>query len=193
MPLAATARKLTLDEGMEHLDEGGAALADLRPVESYLESHIPGSLALVYEFGPGLAGRARDCLPLDLGLILLDPGDVDLGNAAAALRGKGFTVVGALEDALEGWSESRGALGSTEVISERDPASGQVLDVGDPGAAAPDDATSIPIERLYGRAGELEGVSRVTLAAGYGVRAALAVGILEQHKVEEIVFWRTLG
>jgi rhodanese-related sulfurtransferase len=193
VPVTTTVRKLTFGEGMDHLDEGGAALVDLRPVESYLESHIPGSLALVYEFGPGLAGRARDCLPLDLGLILLDPGQVDLGNAAAALRGKGFTVMGAIDDALEAWPESRGALGSTDVIGGRDTPSGQVLDVGDPGVAPLQDATSIPIERLYRRAGELEGASPITLAAGYGVRAALAVGILEQHRVEKIVFWRTLG
>ncbi len=193
MPVTSTVRQLKLSEGLGHLGEGGATLVDLRPVTSYLESHIPGSLALVYEFGPGLAGRARDCLPLDLRLILLDPGDVDLGNAAAALRGKGFTVVGGVEDALDAWSESGEALGSTGTIGPHDAPSGQVLDVGDPGAAPPGGAFSIPIEGLYGRAAELDGVAPVTLAAGYGVRAALAVGILEQHRVEKILFWRTLG
>lgn len=193
MPVTSTVRRLSLGKGLDHLGEGGAALVDLRPVEDYLESHIPGSLALVYEFGPGLAGRARDCLPLDLQLILLDPGDVDLGNAAAALRGKGFTVVGGIEDPLHGWSESGEELGSTGIIGAHDVPSGQVLDVGDPGASPPQETMSIPIERLYGRGGELDGVSPVTLAAGYGVRAALAVGILERHEVDEILFWRTLG
>ncbi|MDQ3784261.1 MAG: rhodanese-like domain-containing protein [Actinomycetota bacterium] len=193
MPVVATVRELSLDDGLDHLGVGGAAFIDLRPVTAYLESHIPGSLALVYEFGPGLSGRARDCLPLNLRLMLLDPGDVDIGNAAAALRGKGFTVVGSVPGALEAWPETRGALGSTETVGGDGTPSGQVLDVGDPGAAAPQDAMSIPVERLYQRAGELEGVSPVTVAAGHGVRAALAVGVLEQHQVEKIQLWWTRG
>ena len=192
MPVTATLRRLTLDEGSQHVGEGGVALIDLRPLEPYLESHIPGSIALVYEFGPGLSGRARDCLPLDLGLILLESGGIDLGNAAAALRGKGFTVVGAVNDPINSWMESGHELRSTEVIGAREGPRGLVLDVGDPGVTSPQGATSIPIERLFGRVGELEGAGSVTLAAGYGVRAALAIGILERHNVEEILFWRTL-
>ena len=41
----------------------GAAFVDLRPTDDYLEVHIPGSLSLVYEFGPGMAARARDWAP----------------------------------------------------------------------------------------------------------------------------------
>ncbi|MDQ3766967.1 MAG: rhodanese-like domain-containing protein [Actinomycetota bacterium] len=191
--MTTTVRPLSLGEGLDHLAEGGTALIDLRPVEAYLESHIPKSLALVYEFGPGLPGRARDCLPLDLRLVLLDPGDLDLGNAAAALRGKGFTVVGAIDDPLDAWSQAGEELRSTEVIGAHDVPSGLVLDVGDPGASPPNETASIPIERLYGRVEELDGNCSITLAAGYGVRAALAVGILERHEVEEILFWRTRG
>lgn len=193
MPVATTVRQLDLPEGLEHLATGGAALVDLRPVQEYLESHIPGSLALVYEFGPGLQSRARDCLPLDLRLLLIDPGEVDLGNAAAALRGKGFTVVGSIAGALEAWPEARGALESTQTLGPHDSPSETVLDVGDPGAAVPDGARYVPIERFYGRAGDLEGASSVTIAAGRGVRAALAVGILEQHGVEGVRFWWTRG
>ncbi len=192
MPVTTTVRRLSLHEGVEHLKENGAALVDLRPVGPYLESHIPGSLALVYEFGPGLSGRARDCLPLGLKLILLDHGEIDIGNAAAALRGKGFTVVGAIEGAIEAWPDSGEKLRATGTIGAQDTPSGRVLDVGDPGVLRPEDALTIPIERLYARAAEVRGASPVTLAAGYGVRAALAVGILEQQGVEEILFWRTL-
>ena len=192
MPVTITVRRLSLHEGVEHLREGGAALIDLRPVGAYLESHIPGSLALVYEFGPGLPGRARDCLPLGLELILLDHGAIDIGNAAAGLRGKGFTVVGAIEGALEAWPDSGEELRATRTIGARDAPSGQVLDVGDPGVSHPENALTIPIERLYTRAEEVRGAAPVTLAAGYGVRAALAVGILEHHGVEEVLFWRTL-
>jgi rhodanese-related sulfurtransferase len=191
--VTTTVRRLSLDQGLEHLGEGGGALIDLRPAGPYLESHIPESLALTYEFGPGLPARARDCLPLDLGLILLDPGDIDLSNAAAALRGKGFTVIGAVHDPLGAWSESGREVRSTRVIGGDEVPAGLVLEVGDPGAAPPEGAMSIPIERLYRRAGELDRASSVTLAAGYGVRAALAVGILERHEVNEIVFWRTRG
>ena len=190
MPVATTVRELSLDEGLGRLD-AGAALVDLRPVGDYLGSHIPGALALAYEFGPGLSSRARDCLPLDLTLVLLDPGGIDIRNAAAALRGKGFTVVGSLSGALEAWPGARGALRSTQAIGPGEMPSGRVLDVGDPDAAPPPDALSIPIEHFYRRATELEGVSPVTVAAGRGVRAALAVGILEQHGLEDVRFWWT--
>lgn len=190
MPVA-TVRGLNLGQGLDYLAEGGAALVDLRPVADYLDSHIPASLALIYEFGPGLPGRARDCLPLGLRLLLLDPGGIDIGNAAAGLRGKGFTVVGSIEGALEAWPEARGALRSTPTSGPDDSPSGRVLDVGDPGVSTPHDAMSIPIERLYRRAAELDGVSPVTVAAGRGVRAALAVGVLEGHGVEDVRFWWT--
>lgn len=182
-------RTLPFDEALAHLDDG-AALADLRSIESYLEVHVPGSLELLYEFGPGMAARARDCLPLSLPLILLDLGQGDVRHAAASLRGKGFAVLGKIEDGINQWAATRGAPASCDVVQHEDPPDGAVLDVGDPGARAPGDAIRIPIELLWARAGEVAGHEHVMVSAGYGVRAALAVGILERAGVQRVTFWK---
>lgn len=189
MPTTSTLRTLPFDETLAHLDDG-AALVDLRSIESYLEVHVPGSLELLYEFGPGMAARARDCLPVSLPLILLDLGQGDVRHAAASLRGKGFAVLGATDDGINQWAATRAAPASTEVLHQDRPPEGAVLHVGDPGARAPEDALHIPIERLWTRVGEAGGHKRITVAAGYGVRAALAVGMLERAGVEQIGFWK---
>ena len=183
-----TLKTLQFDGALAFVDEG-AAFVDLRPIESYLEVHVPGSLALLYEFGPGMAARARDCLPLDVPLVLMVDDDAHMPNAAAALRGKGFTVLGQVEDAINRWAEARGAPASTEVVTGADPPEGTVLDVGDPGAARPADALHVPVERLWTRAGEVPDDGAVVVVSGYGVRAALAVGMLERVG-RQVVVWR---
>ncbi|MEA2509415.1 MAG: hydroxyacylglutathione hydrolase [Actinomycetota bacterium] len=189
MPVTSMLHTLDFDDALAQVD-AGAAFVDLRPVQAYLDVHIPGSMELLYEFGPGFAGRARDCLPLDLPLILLDLGYGDLDNAAAALRGKGFSVEGAVGDGINKWASTRGRPVSTEVI-EGDRASGGIaVDVGDPGTGLCEGARQIPLERLWDHAGELKGADRVVVVAGVGVRAALAVGILERSGVTEVAFWR---
>jgi rhodanese-related sulfurtransferase len=190
MPVTSTLKKLNFDGALELVDRG-AAFVDLRPPEDYLDVHVPGSLALIYEFGPGMAARARDCIPLGLGLVIMDLGAGDVMHAAASLRGKGFTVLGTVEDAINSWAAARGAPASTETISVA-PGKGTILDVGDPGSQVPQEAVRIPVERLWARVGELDTVGPVAVAAGYGVRACLAVGILERAGHEEIMLWRTL-
>lgn len=165
--------------------ERGAAFVDLRPIESYLEVHIPGSLALLYEFGPGMASRARDCLPLSVPLVLLELGHGDGAHAAGSLRGKGFTVLGQLSDGINEWAAGGGSPVSTEIVTQPQ---GRVLDVGDPGAQPGEDATRIPVDRLWARASELGDDEAITVASGYGVRAALAVGILERFG-HEVAIW----
>jgi rhodanese-related sulfurtransferase len=189
MPVHSVLRTLDFDDALTAADSG-AVFVDVRPVQAYLDVHIPGSLELLYEFGPGFAGRARDCLPLDLPLILLDLGDGDLDNAAASLRGKGFEVLGSVADGINQWASARGAPVSTEVI-EGDRASGGIaVDVGDPGAGRCEGARRVALERLWDEAGSLKGAGRVVVVAGVGVRAALAVGILERRGIEEVAFWR---
>ncbi len=189
MLATSTVRDLPFNEVLANLD-GGAALVDLRSIESYLEVHVPGSLELLYEFGPGMAARARDCLPLSLPLILLDLGQGDLGHAAASLRGKGFAVLGKTADGINQWAATRGAPASTDLVKER-AGDGTLLHVGDPGARAPEGALHIPIELLWARASEVKAQGGVTVVAGYGVRSALAIGILERAGVEQISFWKT--
>jgi rhodanese-related sulfurtransferase len=189
MLVTSPLRQLDFDDALTRVD-AGAAFVDLRPVQAYLDVHLPGSLELLYEFGPGFAGRARDCLPLGLPLILLNLGEGNLENAAAALRGKGFNVVGIVVDGINQWASRRGAPVSTEVI-EGDRASGGIaIDVGDPGAGRCEGSREIPLERLWAESAQLKGAERVVVVAGWGVRAALAVGILECHGVHEVAFWR---
>jgi hydroxyacylglutathione hydrolase len=185
----STLRDLAVAEA-EELRDGGAAYVDLGPVDDYLDVHVPGSLALLYEFGPGLASRARDCLPLDLPLILLDSDKANSAHAAASLRGKGFTVEGVLPGGVTAWGQELGAPGSTEVVEGSDAPEGWLLDVGDPLVDHADGAVKIPVEQLWSRTDEIE-AGRVVVAGGVGVRAALAVGILERAGIEEILFWKT--
>lgn len=179
-----SARTLPFEEAAAAV-ERGAAFVDLRPIESYLEVHIPGSLALLYEFGPGMASRARDCLPLTVPLVLLDLGHGDLAHAAGSLRGKGFTVLGQVADGINEWAAAGGSPVSTEIVNQT---RGIVLDVGDPGAQPSEDAMRIPVDRLWARAPELDEDEAITVASGYGVRAALAVGILERFG-HEVAVW----
>jgi rhodanese-related sulfurtransferase len=123
-------------------------------------------------------------------LILLDLGRGDLQNAAAALRGKGFDVAGTVADGINLWALTRGSPISTEVV-EGDRASGGIaVDVGDPGAGHCEGARRIPLEHLWEGVEDLSGAERVVVVAGVGVRAALAVGILERRGVKEVAYWK---
>jgi hydroxyacylglutathione hydrolase len=108
---------------------------------------------------------------------------------ASALRGKGFAVVGVLDGGLQAWAGAHGTPTSTDVIEGDASVTGTILGVSDPGADAPEGATTIPIERLWDRVGEIAHDEPVTVVAGSGVRAALAVGMLERAGVEQISFW----
>lgn len=190
MLATTTLKGLDFDEALGLFD-AGAAFVDLRSLDDYLDVHIPGSLSLQYESGPGLAGRARDCLPLDLTLIILDLGSGDAVRAAAALRGKGFAVAGAVDDGLNRWAAARPHLNSTETVrSGVAPVGGTILDLGDRGAQRGAADIHIPLERLWDRTDELEGKDGIVIAAGYGIRAALAVGILEHAGIDKIAFWK---
>jgi rhodanese-related sulfurtransferase len=178
MTVTVTVKRLTFEEALDVVELGGALL-DLRPVSDYLDAHVPGSINVVYERGPGMSSRARDCLPLDIPYVLLDLGHGDARIAASGLRGRGFNVVGSVDDALNQWAGTGQRLASTEILTG--PPAGVLIDVGDPGAAAPADAIAIPADDLWVRAAELDSSGRVSVVAGYGVRAALCVGILERR------------
>jgi rhodanese-related sulfurtransferase len=185
----APLRRLEFDEAMAEFDEG-ASLVDLRAVDDYLDVHVPGSLSLLFERGPGMPSRARDCLPLSLRLILVDLGGIDVEFAAASLRSKGFDVIGSLPDAINQWANNGGKPGSTDVVTQQSVPDGLVLDVADPGAKAPNGAKRVPMDELWERIDEVDDERRVVIAAGAGVRAAMGVGMLERAGVEEVVFWR---
>lgn len=189
MPVLTTLKTLDFREATRLVEEG-AAFVDFRPVDKYFAGHIPGSIPLLYEAGPGLPSRARDCLPLDLPLVLLDAPRVDMANAAAALRGKGFSVLGKCENALERWRAEHGGLTATDMPSEP-PDVDVALDVGDPGARPPEGALRVPVESLWKELDRLEGVGRIVVVAGVGVRAALAVGMLERAGVKKVQIWRS--
>ena len=188
MTLATTSvRKLDVSEASARV-EGGAAFIDLRPTSSYLDVHIPGSLALKYEFGPGMPGRARDCIPLEVPFVLLHHEGLDTQAVTAAFRGKGFTVLGYVEEGLTAWGHLHGAPASTEVVADAKPPADVVLDVGDPGVRLYEDALLISVEKLWSRTDEIT-ADRVAILAGRGVRASLAVGMLERAGITDIAFW----
>ena len=190
MVTTSTLKSLSFSETMRHVNEG-AAFVDLRDVRSYLDVHIPGSLSLLYESGPGFQSRARDCIPLEVPLVLMEREGVEMVNAASSLRGRGFDVTGVVQDAVNEWAKWYGTPSSTETYRGPRPRHSLVLDVSDPGVVGADSATVIPIEQLWERSHEVAAEPRVVVASGYGVRAALAVGILERAGVKETIVWDT--
>lgn len=192
MVVTSTLKRLSFSEALHHVDQG-AAWIDLRDVPSYLEVHIPGSLSLLYESGPGFQSRARDCIPLEVPLVLIERADVDMVAAGSSLRGRGFGVVGTVADAVNEWSRSHGTPASTDTYRGPSPTNSLVLDVSDPGTTGVGEALRIPIEQLWATAGDLAAEPRVVIASGYGVRAALAVGVLERAGVAETIVWQTRG
>jgi hydroxyacylglutathione hydrolase len=192
MAVTTTVKHLTFDEALEVVDLGGA-LIDLRPTAQYLDAHVPGALDVVYESGPGMSTRARDCLPLGIPYVLLELGYGDVALAAAALRGKGFAVVGSVEDSLNQWAGKGRRIASTEVVTGQAAPDATILHVADPGATAPEGAITIPADDLWPRCDELDRSQKVAVVAGWGVRAGLAVGILERKGFDDVVLWRPQG
>lgn len=179
-------KELSVGEAEARVAEGAAYL-DLRPVRAYLDAHVAGSLSLRYEVGSGMPGRARDCIPLEVPFVLVGLPNHDLVYAAASFRGKGFAVLGALAGGIEAWGNEKGAPASTPIVDE--PAAGAtVLSVGDPGAPQVEGGVHIPVERLWGRIDEVDVSRPVTVVAGKGVRAALAVGMLERAGASDVSF-----
>ena len=190
MPVTSTLRTLEFENAVELVD-AGAVFIDLRPTDDYLEVHVPGAISIVYEAGPGMATRARDCIPLDVPLVLIADDHADVSHAAASLRGKGFTVAGVVGDAVNGWVSTGGRPASTEIATGREAPKGTPLDVADPAARVPADTVRVPADILWQNAEYLADEEKIVLVAGYGVRAGLSVGILERAGVKEIVFWKT--
>jgi rhodanese-related sulfurtransferase len=188
---ASTLRPLTAARVRELL-AGDALAIDLRPIGDYLAGHIHGSIPLLFEAGPGLGGRARDLLPLDARLVLLDDDVSPVERAADSFRGKGFDVVGVLAGGASSWPDP---LVTTPVIQLADaPDVLALIDVSDPGTALPPGhgvGASIPVERLWEESGELGRNWDLGVLAGYGVRAAAAVGILEKLGFTKLTFVRT--
>jgi rhodanese-related sulfurtransferase len=190
MSLLTSVRSLDVAQA-DALVEAGAAYVDLRDVNDYLDVHVPGSISITYEFGPGMPGRARDCIPLEVPLVLLERPGIDMHHVSASFRGKGFAVHGVVPDGVAAWSDAHGSPASIEVYEGRDTPQGVVLDVGDPGMRLVKDARRATVERLWTRADEFAAEGPLVIAAGRGVRAAMAVGMLERAGAQDLVFWWT--
>ncbi len=182
-------RPVDIEKAKGILSRGGL-LIDLRLSDAYLERHVRGSIPLLYEAGPGLGGRARDLLPLDARLILLEDGGSSLEDAAASFRGKGFEVIGLIERGVSGWAHQEVVSTPSQPMETWEPGH-HLLDVADPGVVSPGNATFIPAETLWTRAADLDPTFHYGILAGWGVRAASAVGILEKLGFRSLAFVRT--
>ncbi|HEU5003887.1 MAG TPA: rhodanese-like domain-containing protein [Actinomycetota bacterium] len=191
MTTATGLRAISADR-VAHLLRTEGIIVDLRPPPAYLSRHIVGSVPLLYEAGPGLGGRARDLLPLDSRVILLEDGSSPLDKAADAFRGKGFEVVGYLAGGVEAWP---GAPGGTPVMAlanaPRDLALVHVADPGTVVEATWQPPARIPAEELWTRSGELDPGEPLGVLAGWGVWASAAIGILEHLGFSKLTFVRT--
>jgi rhodanese-related sulfurtransferase len=170
--------------------ERGGLLIDLRPIDDYLDRHVRGSVPLLYEAGPGLGGRARDLLPLDARLLLLQDADSPLEDAAASFRGKGFDVVGLIEGGVSAWPFSE-VTSTPSVSADQWQENYELINVVDPGTIRSGPSLFIPVETLWTRTSELDPTFRYGVLAGWGVRAAAAVGILEKLGFTRLTFVRT--
>ncbi len=171
----------------ESVLEEGLAL-DLRPISDYLEKHLRGSVSILWEQGPGFGTRARDLLPLNARLILLEDDSSPLQEAASRLRGKGFDVEGYV---AAGDIPQLGKMTATRAVPIQDTGSLHLLNVGDPGTIYEGRSVRIPVERLWDGLSELDASFRIGVLCGFGVRAATAIGILEKFGFKEIVLIRT--
>lgn len=181
-----TVRRIAAEAAEKLLAEGLAI--DLRPVDEYLERHLRASISILWEQGPGFGTRARDLMPLNARLLLLEDSRSPLDEAASRLRGKGFDVEGYIaSDDIQ----SLGKMISSRPISIEDAGSLLLLDVGDPGVSYQGRAVKIPTELLWENK-NIDLSRRVGVLAGFGVRAASAVGILERLGAREVTFIRTL-
>lgn len=184
-------RAISADRVAQLLRADGLVV-DLRPPAAYLSRHIVGSVPLLFEAGPGLGGRARDLLPLESRVILLEDGSSPLDKAADAFRGKGFEVLGYFAGGVEAWP---GTPGGTPVMALANaPRDLALVDVADPGTVV--EATwqppaRIPAEELWTRSGELDASEPLGVLAGWGVWAAAAIGILERQGFRKLTFVRT--
>ena len=166
----------------------GGLIIDLRWFEEYLDRHLRGSVPILYEAGPGFASRARDLLPIDTKVILLNEGTLPLDVAAAMLRGKGFDVVGSVAG-LDDWDQD--LLASTPQVDVDAATHLDLLDVRDPGTEAPEGVSVIPAESIWSRADEIDRNADIGVLSGWGVRASTAVGILESLGLQRLSFVRT--
>lgn len=170
------------------IETRGGLIIDLRPIDEYLRKHIRGSIPLLFDNATGFSGRARDLIPLDSPCVLVDSGSANLDEAAEIMRARGFDVPGYLQN-LDGLPGSK--PGPTEVVTLMRPGELVLLDVGDPGTEAPRNTTKIPLERLWTEAPKLDKASTIGVLAGWGVRAAAAIGILEKLGFARPLFVRT--
>ena len=194
MPTVTDLRGLTAARCRQLLD-AGALMVDLRTPTEYLQVHVKASIPLLYEAGPGLGGRARDLLPLGARVILLEDPTSPLDKATDAFRGKGFDVVGYFPGGVDAWPEPAG--GTPVVALGQTPLDMVLLDVADPGTVIPPTRRAhvrIPVEHLWDDATQvLDRGADIGVLAGWGVRAAAAIGILERLGLPKLSYVRTRG
>lgn len=166
----------------------GAVLLDVRPSDSYLAEHIPGSVH-VARSGAQFGTRVGFVLSPEKRLILITEDAKEAQHAADSLHVVAFDNLGGYID-LQGWKAAGGATVASARIApldlqtrlERDE-NVRVLDVREPNeweAGHIAGAAFIPYRELPTRMSEVPSGGPLAVTCGSGSRSPVAVSLLER-------------
>jgi Rhodanese-related sulfurtransferase len=189
--------------------KSGALLLDVRSGQEFASGHIKGSLNI--GLGGQFASWAGTLIAIGTPIILLTNDLEALDEAVMRLARIGIeSVVGYLENGLEGWSEAGFEITQTPVISvddlQEELANQEnlcVLDVRrkpefEAGHIA--GATNIPLAELPARIAEIDRQKTVTIVCASGYRSSIAKSVLERAEITNLMnmlggmkAWKTAG
>jgi hydroxyacylglutathione hydrolase len=211
-PTLATAmqqnvRPLEIEEVLR-LHDDGAQVLDVREASEYAKGHLAGSLNI------GLGGQYATWAGTVLDaarpiVIVAEPGR----EQEAALRlgrigfdrvtgylSEGMAALAARPDLVEATERVNPGMLAEELASENPPL---VLDVRGPGewsAKHLSGSVNLPLTQLAQRVAELPRGRRVAVHCAGGYRSSIAVGVLQQHGIEDVIelaggitAWETAG
>ena len=187
-------RPLRLDEVLEMGDEGTQAL-DVRDAAEYAKGHLAGSLNI------GLGGQYATWAGTVLDaarpiVIIAEPGREQ--EAAMRLGRIGFDrVKGYLKDGMEAlasrpdlvWTTERvsAPMLEEELASSNPPLVVDIRSIREWGQKHIGDSVNLPLAHLKESVGQLPHGRRIAVHCAGGYRSSIAVGILNQHGITDLV------
>ncbi|GAU68694.1 hypothetical protein SSP35_08_01880 [Streptomyces sp. NBRC 110611] len=175
---------LTLEEALAARDQQGAVLLDCRPLTSYTQVHLAGSLhtSLDTRFAEYAGTVVAPGTPI---VLLAAPGAEREARVRLARIGYDH-VIGHLADPAAVLADAQTPVRRSRRIhhTELPVEGGQLIDVRNPAeyqAGALPGARSIPLAVLPDRMGELDPARPVVLYCRSGNRSVIAAALLEAH------------